>query len=488
MHADCWARMEAHIQQVKAIQERVRHFYELKLPFRIYHGSTNSIRYCSRNKDNFVDTSNLRHVLANVTEKQTTILDANVTMYALLSATLEHSLVPLVVMEFPGITVGGGYSGTAGKSSTFRHGFFESTVNSVEMVLADGSIVTASRDDNSDLFRGAAPSFSTIGVVTMLEIQLRDAAEAVELAYHVVKSIAEAVKFIEQETANGTDDYLDGIVYEKPAIVICSGRLTTVPSGVEVVQLLRPQTRGSTCILPILPFDDAHRIKHDRLLRARVMYHALHAIGLAKETNVQDVGVPYNAAEEFHQWLDRELGIYPLWTCPLRQRRDGGADVASHGRHADPADPTAMPEFLMNFGVWGPGSRDRAEFARVNRRLEAKVHELGGKEWLYAHTYYSEREFWDIYPRDMYDTLRERYGATHLPSVFDKVRMEIEAEERALRASWRARLAWTFWHIWPLRGLYGYYKAARGGDYLGGATSLRSQVIPPCIRGLLRRD
>ena len=214
------------------------------------------------------------------------------------------------------------------------------------------------------------------------------------------------------------------------------------------------------------PFDDAHRIKHDRLLRVRVMYYALHASGLAKENIVQDVGVPYGAAGEFHQWLDSELGIYPLWICPLRQRRDGGAATAGHGLHADLADPAATPEFLMNFGVWGPGSRDRAEFARVNRRLEAKVHDLSGKKWLYAHTYYSESEFWDIYPRDKYDALRERYGATHLPSVYDKVKVDIEAEERALRASWRARLAWRFWNIWPPRGLYGYYKAARGGDYL----------------------
>ncbi|KAJ3494752.1 hypothetical protein NLG97_g3876 [Lecanicillium saksenae] len=359
--------MEAHIRQVKAIQARVRQFYELKVPFRIYHGSTNSTRYCHRSADNTVDTSSLHHVLAIDVEKKTALVDSNVPMDALLSSTLEHNLVPLVVMEFPGITVGGGYSGTAGESSTFRHGFFESTVNSVEMVLADGSLVTASRDENPDLFWGAASSFGTIGVVTALEVQLRDAAEAVELTYHVVKSVAEAVKIIEEKTADPAIDYIDGIIYDKTTIVICSGRLASVPKGVEVVQLLRPEdpwfymhvsrrTRGIigpvTDYIPLSdylfrydrggfwvakyafdyfkkPFDDAHRIKHDRLLRARVMYHALHASGLAKENIVQDVGVPYDAAAEFHQWLDCALGIYPLWICPLRQRRDGGGGPAA---------------------------------------------------------------------------------------------------------------------------------------------------------------
>ena len=46
-------------------------------------------------------------------------------MDALVAATLPHALLPLVVMEFPGITVGGGFSGTSGESSSFRHGPFD---------------------------------------------------------------------------------------------------------------------------------------------------------------------------------------------------------------------------------------------------------------------------------------------------------------------------------------------------------------------------
>lgn len=101
---------------------------------------------------------------------KTALVNSNVPMDALLLATLEHNLVPLVVMEFPGITVGGGYSGTAGESSTFCYGFFESMVNLVEMVLADGLLVTALRDENPDLFWWAASSFGIISVVTMLKV------------------------------------------------------------------------------------------------------------------------------------------------------------------------------------------------------------------------------------------------------------------------------------------------------------------------------
>lgn len=495
--------MELHTERVKAIQASVRNFYELKRPFRIYHGATNSTRYCHRSVDNTVDTSSLNHVLAIDIENKTALVEANVPMDALLLATLEHNLVPLVVMEFPGITAGGAYSGTAGESSTFRHGFFETTVNSVEIVLADGSVVLASRNDNQDLFWGAASSFGTIGVVTMLNVQLRDAAEAVKLTYYPATTTAEAVDVMEREMANPDVEYLDGIIYDKTTIVVCSGRLAPLPSGIEAQQFLRPQdswfsihvsnrmkgiTTPITEYIPLTDylfrydrggfwvakyafdyfrksFNDATRTKHDRFLHARVMYHALHASGLAKENIVQDVAVPFEAAPVFHKWLDEVYGIYPLWICPLRQRRDGGA-TAQHGLHADLADPATTPEFIMNFGIWGPGSKKRAEFVQQNRLLEAKVQQLCGKKWLYAHTYYTEHEFWDIYPKREYDALRSKYKATHLPSVYDKVKVDVEAEQRRIRASWKARLLHRFWNIWPLRGLYGHYMAAGGGDYL----------------------
>src|ERR1700742_1423618 len=95
--------------------------------------------------------------------------------------TLKHGLVPPVVPEFPGITVGGGFAGTAGESSSFRHGFFDKAVVWLEVVLADGEVVTASPTEREDLFRGMAGTFGTLGVVTLFEVRLIPAKEFVEL-------------------------------------------------------------------------------------------------------------------------------------------------------------------------------------------------------------------------------------------------------------------------------------------------------------------
>lgn len=107
-----------------------------------------------------VDTSRLNHVISVNKESKTCLVEPNVPMDHLVDACMPYGLVPPVVMEFPGITVGGAFAGTAGESSGFRYGFFDSTVNWVEIVQADGEVVTASSHERADLFYGAAGTHS----------------------------------------------------------------------------------------------------------------------------------------------------------------------------------------------------------------------------------------------------------------------------------------------------------------------------------------
>ncbi|CAK7234496.1 hypothetical protein SEUCBS140593_008961 [Sporothrix eucalyptigena] len=111
--------MDAHDETVRLVAARVKQFAALKQPFCIYHGSTNSTRGSQRRPDNTVDTSLLNEVLRVDTQMKTALVEPNVPMDALVAATIAHGLVPLVVMEFPGITAGGGFSGTSGESSSF---------------------------------------------------------------------------------------------------------------------------------------------------------------------------------------------------------------------------------------------------------------------------------------------------------------------------------------------------------------------------------
>ncbi len=488
--------MKQHKVTVESISTSVRAYYEKKEKFRIFHGSTNSTR-ASTLKKNLVDTSKLSNVLSVNTEEQTCLVEPNVPMDRLVEATLKHGLVPPVVMEFPGITVGGGYSGTSGESSSFKHGFFDRTILSVEMVLANGEVVTISAQESADLFHGAAGAVGTLGVTTLVKLKLQEAKKYVETTYHPVESMAEAISKLHEATADPELDYVDGIMFSKSQGAIIVGRLTNeLKDGMSVqcfsaardpwfylhVQDAINQNREPTTeAIPLpeylfrydrggfwvgasafdyfkFPFNKLTRWWLDDFLHTRMMYTALHASGESKKYVVQDLALPYSTAEQFVEYTDTEFGIYPLWLCPLQQ--SPYPTMHPHFNEMEADGKTLKP--MLNIGLWGFGPKDHGEFIRKNRDLERKLRELGGMKWLYAHTYYDEDEFWEQFDREWYDKLRKKYGAESLPTVYEKVKVDIEKGKAAEDVSMLGKMVKT----WPVGGLYGIWKAIRSRSYI----------------------
>ncbi|SPN98668.1 related to 24-dehydrocholesterol reductase precursor [Cephalotrichum gorgonifer] len=496
--------MERHEAEVALISERLKHFYATRSPFRVYHGSTNSTRLSNKTRANIVDTSRLNNVLKIDTDAKIAVVEPNVGMGPLAKESLKHGLIPPVVMEFPGITAGGGFSGTSGESSSFKYGVFESTVEWIEIVLPDGEVRRAERGgEDKDLFWGAASSFGTLGVVTLLGVRLIAAGEYVRLEYHLATDFEAAVEKVREQTEVEGVDFVDGIVFAKDRSIICAGRMVTapVPPGEQVVRftratdtwfylhakkiskrLARPGSIGVAAdFIPLLdylfrynrgafwtaryafkyfltPFNRVTRAVLDPFMHTRVMYAALHQSQLSDFHLLQDVSVPMDVAAGFAGWLDKTFGIYPVWLCPLDVAR--ADEDSQHGIHANFCRADAPR--VLNFGVWGPLSWDRAEAIEGNRKLERKVTELGGMKCLYAQTCYEEEEFWAVYDRQSYDGLRAKYHAAHLPSVYDKVKRDEKVDEARRKTGWKGKV----WGVWPVRGVYGVYKVVRGGDYL----------------------
>jgi delta24-sterol reductase len=493
--------MKQHEAIVHSISTTVRAYYEKKEKFRIYHGSTNSTR--SALKKNLVDTSKLCNVLSINTEEKTCLVEPNVPMDRLVEATLAHGLVPPVVMEFPGITVGGGYSGTSGESSSFKHGFFDRTILAVEMVLADGEVVMISPEEKGDLFHGAAGAVGTFGVTTLVKLQLQYAKKYVETTYYPVGSMAEAVAKLQEATADTELDYVDGIMFSKNQGAIVTGRLTDeLKDGISVQcfsaakdpwfylhvqEAITKNPAPTTEAIPLpeylfrydrggfwvgasafsyfkFPFNRLTRWWLDDFLHTRMMYTALHASGESKKYVVQDLALPYSTAEQFVKYTDEELGIYPLWLCPLKQ--SPYPTMHPHFNELEADGETLKP--MLNIGLWGFGPKHHDEFIRKNRDLERKLRELGGMKWLYAHTYYDENEFWEQFDREWYDGLRKKYGAESLPTVYEKVRVDIEKEKALEDVSMLGRLVQT----WPFGGFYGIWKAIRSRSYVEARRSV----------------
>ncbi|PLB54909.1 FAD-binding protein [Aspergillus steynii IBT 23096] len=483
-----------HQTAVSRIASTIRGFYERKEPFRINHGSTNSTRPIRRDRQ--VDIGDLRNVLRVDPSTRRALVEPNVPMDRLVEATMKHGLVPPVVMEFPGITAGGGFAGTAGESSSFKYGFFDKTIHSVEMVLADGSVVKASETENADLFHGAAGAVGSLGVTTLIELQLIEAKKFVKATYHPQRSVGDSVHSVHEHTLNDRNHYVDGIVYGPEHGVVIAGEMADeLPSAAQVQTFshawdpwyylhVQEKTRKSggpvTDYIPLaeylfrydragfwvgrsafhyfnFPFNRLTRWWLDDFLHTRMLYKALHASGESSRYVVQDLALPYSTAESFIDYTGEKLGIWPLWLCPLKQ----SPAPTFHPHETTVKSEGFTPGQMLNIGVWGFGPKDPDTFVAANRDLERRLRELGGMKWFYAHTYYNQDEFWGMYDQKWYEGLRQKYSAQTLPSVYDKIRIDVDADRKERSESWGRKLR----DIWPLGGLWGIHKAIQSKDY-----------------------
>src|SRR6185295_8299036 len=105
-----------------------------------------------------------------------------------------------------------------------------------------------------------------------------------------------------------------------------------------------------------------------------------------EEPVVQDVEVPIDATSKFLDVFHRDVGITPVWLCPLRARR------------AWPLYPLEPDQLYVNLGFWSsvPLAPDQPE-GYHNRLVEETVSELGGHKSLYSTVHYPADEFWRRY-------------------------------------------------------------------------------------------
>ena len=74
----------------------------------------------------------------------------------------------------------------------------------------------ASRNERPDLFQGATGAYVTMGIATIIELQLIDAKVSVGITYHPIASISAAVNKIQHVTRfEDKVDYINGILYSK---------------------------------------------------------------------------------------------------------------------------------------------------------------------------------------------------------------------------------------------------------------------------------
>ena len=456
-----WQRHEAGVRALESSYARI----PASAPVRLAKPTTNLFRSRTDVEVPGLDVSGLRGVIEVDPVAGTADVQGMCTYEDLVAATLPHGLIPLVVPQLRTITLGGAVTGLGIESTSFRNGLPHESVLEMDVFTGAGDIVTVKPGDR--LFDAFANSYGSLGYATRLRIELERVPAYVELR-HVrftdLEKLSEAVEVITASRAwEGVRvDGLDGVAFQPGEAYLTLATWSDRPGPTSPSTELRTSDyTGSNIYYRSVQERRTDRLTmHDYLWRwdtdwfwcsgafglhnPRVrrlwprrwrrsdVYHRLVRLdqrvgfsrrldarkGITRERVIQDIEVPADRLGDFLDWFDAEVGMRPVWLCPLRLRETDGPTSA----RAWPTYPLKPGTTYVNVGFWGTvpirsGRRD----GDVNRAVEAKVTELGGHKSLYSDAYYDRPTFDALYGTENLASVRKEFDPDgRLTELYDK--------------------------------------------------------------------
>lgn len=360
------------------------------------------------------------------------------TPYVILVDTLlAHGLMPAVVPQLKSITLGGAAAGVGIEASSFRYGLVHETLQELEILLPDGRVVLATPDNEyRDLFYGFPNSYGTLGYALKLRALAVPVKPYVRVTHTRHDDTGKFFSAIEAACA-GDADFVDGVVFGPGDLVISEARFVeaapwTSDYTYEKIYyrslrerktdylatrdyLWRWDTDWFWCsknlgaqnplIRRLLGRERLNSVFYTRMMRFNSRWGLSgrldSLLGRHRESVIQDVDIPLANAPAFLDFFQREIGILPIWICPLRPHRKDAHFTLF------PMNPDTL---YVNFGFWDVVRRRHAfEAGHHNRLIENKVAELGGIKSLYSDSYFDEESFWQIYDGAAYQVLKQKY-------------------------------------------------------------------------------
>ena len=192
--------------------------------------SSNLFRFSGRGVHR-LDTSQLTGVINVDAGARTAEVQGMTTYEHLVEATLPHGLMPAVVPQLKTITLGGAVTGLGIESTSFRYGLPHETVRELDVLTADGEVITATGEGpHADLYRGFANSYGTLGYALRLLIDLLPVRPFVRLEHRRVSS-AELTSAITEVCADERVDFVDGTVFGPGEQYLTVGTFTDDPGS-----------------------------------------------------------------------------------------------------------------------------------------------------------------------------------------------------------------------------------------------------------------
>jgi FAD/FMN-containing dehydrogenase len=321
------------------------------------------------------------------------------------------------------------------------------SVLEMDILTGAGELVTANREQHSDLFRAFPNSYGTLGYAVRLRIELEPVRPFVSLKHLRFHNLSDLVAKMDRTIETGgcegvRVDYIDGTVFSADESYLTLGLQTATPGAVSdytgqkiYYQSIRHPggvkddrltihdyfwrwdtdwfwcSRAFGAQNPLLRRFWPRRYRRSSFYWKLVGYDQRFKIADRMEKRhgrpplervVQDVEVPIERTEEFLSWFLETIPIEPVWLCPLRLRDQSGW----------PLYPLRPGHGYVNIGFWssvpvGPTWPDEEGY--TNRLIELKVSNLDGHKSLYSDAFYTRDEFDELYGGEPYKTVKKIY-------------------------------------------------------------------------------
>ncbi|CAG9569945.1 unnamed protein product [Danaus chrysippus] len=458
---------KAHAKKVKDIQRQIKAWLDgdrkTKLCTARPTWQTMSFRQGIYKKSFTNININLVDVLEVDTKNMTVRCEPLVTM-GQISRTLEPlGLALAVVPELDQLTVGGLVMGTGVETSSHIYGLFQHICLEYELVLADGSVVTCSKDENPDLFYAIPWSYGTLGFLTSAVIKIVPAKKFVRLEYHPYTNLKDlAKKFQEESLKKNPHQFIEGLLYTKDSGVVMTGDMVDTvgedgkfnPIGKwysewffkQLEKYLSKYRKGNRdSHIEYIPLRDYYH-RHTRSFfwelqdivpfGNNIIFRYLFGwlmppeVSLLKLTQpeavtklynkghvIQDMLVPIETMEEAIDVFHKEFEVYPIWLCPFKIFNNPGQLKIHSGEW----------QMFVDIGVYGVPKANGFETVSSTRKIEQFVAKKRGFQMLYADTYTTLDEFRQMFDHTLYDKQRNSltYCKEAFPEIYGKVNRSV---------------------------------------------------------------
>lgn len=382
-----------------------------------------------------------------------------------------------VTLEFGDATLGGLAMATGMTTHSHRVGLYHENVVSYEVVLSDGTLLKASKEENTDLYNALPWSHGSLAFLVALTLKIVKVKPYVKLTYIPVegeKGYCDMIRLLSgaESADHSPATYVEGTIFQRDKAVVMTGEYsdydpsytvnnitkwykpwfykyveTFIKKGkhTELIPLQEYLLRHNRSIFwvveSMIPFGNnpLFRLLFGWLLPPKPAFLKYTTTPKLREYTItkqvfQDIVLPITKLEEQIAISEELFDIYPLLVYPCRVYDHGpmsGQIKRPKEEYLIPGTNYAMYNDLGIYGVSGYVKRkEKYNPYEAMREMEKFTRDVGGFSFLYADIFMTKEEFQEMFDLKLYEEVRVKYKANGaFPHLYYKVRPEINVHK-----------------------------------------------------------